>query len=101
LIAGILVIVAAVPPRSRELTLALEARQAALEGFQSDAHLIEDRFSTLSSELRSIKTSVANFAKHPLDETLSQLIVPLSGLLIRSLGRKKSSESAQSSVSDE
>jgi putative superfamily III holin-X len=98
LIAGILLIVAAMPPRSGELTLALEARQATLESFQSDAHLIEDRFSTLSTEITSIKTSVANFTKHPLDETLSQLIVPLSAALIRSLGKKKSPESAQPSV---
>lgn len=100
-IAGILVIVATMRLGSGELALALEARQAAIQGFQSDARLIQDQFSTLNSDFRSIKTSMANFTKHPLDEALSQLIVPLSVILIRGLGRKRSSESAQPSTPNE
>jgi hypothetical protein len=100
-VAGCLVIVAAMRPGSGELTLALDARQVALQGFESDARLIQGQFSTLSSDLRSIKTSMANFTKHPIDEAMSQLVVPLSALLIRTLGRKRSSEAAQPSVHDE
>ena len=96
-VAGCLVIVAAMRPGSGELTLALDARQVALQGFESDARLIQDQFSALSSDLRSIKTSMANFTKHPIDEAMSQLVVPLSAILIRTLGRKRSSEAAQSS----
>jgi len=81
-------VVATTRPISGELTLALEARQAALEGFESDARLIQDDFSALSGELRSIKSSMANFAKHPLDEAFSKLIVPLSAVLLRTLEKK-------------
>jgi hypothetical protein len=97
-VAGCLVVVATTRPSSGELSLALEARQAALQAFESDARLIQDHFLTLSSELRSIKSSMANFAKHPLDEALSKLIVPLSAILLRSLERRRTSESAESPV---
>ena len=87
-VAGCLVVVATTRPISGELTLALEARQAALQGFESDARLIQDYFSALSGELRSIKSSMANFAKHPLDEAFSKLVVPLSAVLLRALEKK-------------
>lgn len=87
-VAGCLVLVATTRPISGELTHALEARQAALQDFESDARLIQDYFSTLSGELRSIKSSMADFAKHPLDEAFSKLVVPLSAVLLRVLEKK-------------
>lgn len=101
LVAGILLVLAATHPQSGELTLALEARQTAVQSIESDARLIQDYFSTLSSEIRSIKTSMASFAKHPLDEAFSKLIVPLCAILIRSLEKKRESESATSSAPGE
>ena len=100
LVAGGLVILAASRFQSGELNLALEARQTAIQSIESDAQLIQDHVSALSSEIRSIKTSMASFAKHPLDEAFSKLIVPLCAILIRSLEKKKSSESATSSENE-
>jgi hypothetical protein len=100
-VAGILVAVSATRPRSREMALALEVRQSAIQGFESDARLIQDQFSTLSNEIRGIKASMTNFVKHPLDEAMSQLIVPLSAIIVRSLSKKRASKSAVSSTGDE
>ena len=48
-------------------------------------------FRCLTDEVRAVKTSMTNFIRHPLDETLSQLIAPLAAFIIRSLGKKRSS----------
>jgi hypothetical protein len=61
------------------------------KSFESDARLIQNQFSMLTDEVRAVKTSMTNFIRHPLDETLSQLIAPLAAIVIRSLGKKRSS----------
>jgi len=99
LVAGILVAVAALRPKSREFVLALEVRQQAIQGFESDARLIQSHFSMLTDEIRVIKTSMTNFVKHPLDEALSQLIAPLAAIVIRSLGKKRSAGKPAKSAS--
>jgi hypothetical protein len=91
IVAGILVVIAKHYPKSRELGLALEVRQQAIQGFESDARLVQSQFSALADEIRGIKTSMTNFVRHPLDETLSQIIAPLAAIVIRSLGKKRSS----------
>ncbi len=86
-------------PKSRELTLALEARQEAIQNFELDARLIQNQFSALTDEVRGIKTSMTNFIRHPLDEALSQLITPLAAILIRSLEKKRASGKSTKSAS--
>ena len=61
------------------------------KSFEFDARLIQNQFSMLTDEVRAVKTSMTNFIRHPLDETLSQLIAPLAAIIIRSLGKKRSS----------
>ena len=99
IMAGIIVAVATRYPKSRELTLALEVRQEAIQSFESDARLIQNQFSALTDEVRGIKTSMTNFIRHPLDEALSQLIAPLAAILIRSLGKKRASGKSARSAS--
>jgi hypothetical protein len=98
IVAGIIVAIATRYPKSRELNLALEVRQEAIQSFELDARLLQVQFSTLADEVRTMKTSMTNLIKHPLDEALSQVIAPLAAILIRSLGKKRSSgKSAKSS----
>ena len=81
IVAGVLVAFATLRPKPRELALALEVRQEAIQSFESDARLIQSQFSTLTDEIRAIKTSMTNFVKHPLDEALSQLVAPLAAIV--------------------
>ena len=69
----------------------LALAQRLFKSFESDARLIQNQFSMLTDEVRAAKTSMTNFIRHPLDETLSQLIAPLAAIIIRSLGKKRSS----------
>ena len=73
------------------IVLALEVRREAIQSFKSDTRVIQNQFSMLTDEVRNIKTSMTNFARHPLDETLSQLVAPLAAIVIRSLTKKRSS----------
>ena len=91
IVAGIILAVSARYPKSRELVLALEVRREAIQNFESDTRVIQNQFSMLTDEVRNIKTSMTNFARHPLDETLSQLVAPLAAIVIRSLTKKRSS----------
>ena len=96
-VAAALVVIASLRPVSRELALALEVRQTAIQGFELEARALQDQFSALTNEVRSIKTAMSNFAKHPLDEALSQLIIPLAGVITRNLSKKRASKKAGAS----
>jgi hypothetical protein len=69
--------------------LARKFAKRLFKSFESDARLIQNQFSMLTDEVRAVKTSMTNFIRHPLDETLPQLIAPLAAF--RSLGKKRSS----------
>ncbi len=100
-VAGALVAVATLRPKSREFTLALEVRQEAIQGIETDVRSVQNQFVTLTEEVRAIKTSMTNFVKHPLDEALSQLVAPLAAVVIRSLGKKQPSAKSAGSTSGE
>jgi hypothetical protein len=91
IVAGIILVIAARHQKSSELALAQEVRREAIQSFESDARLIQTQFLMLTDEVRAIKASMTNFVKHPLDETLSQLVAPLAAIVIRSLTKKRSS----------
>jgi len=58
----------------RELALAAEVHKSAIEALQSDARRLQGDFSAMTSVL-----------KHPLESTLPALVVPLIGVLIKTL----------------
>jgi len=60
----------------RELQLANEVRQAALEALQDDAQAIQAELAAFTSVLR-----------HPLNTALPGLIVPLAGIILKALKR--------------
>lgn len=101
IVAGGLVAMAALRPTSRELALALEVRQEAIQSFESDARLIQSQFATLTDEIRAIKSTMTNFVKHPLDEALSQLVAPLAAIVIRSVAKKRKPGKSTASSSGE
>ena len=62
------------------LALARRFAERLFKSFESDARLIQNQFSMLTDEVPAVKTSMTNFIRHPLDETLSQLIAPLAAI---------------------
>jgi hypothetical protein len=101
IVAGIVVAFAALRPKSREFTLALQVRQEAIQGFESDARSIQNQLSMVTEEIRAIKTSMTNFVKHPLDEALSQIVAPLAAVVIRGLAKTRPSEKSAAAESGE
>lgn len=81
IVALVLLLVALRAPAGREMELAMEVRQAALDGLEDDARLLQ-------TELVSLRHSVLGLVKHPLEAALTGLAVPLAGALLKG-GRKK------------
>jgi hypothetical protein len=70
-IAAVLFMVAARPPRGRELELATEIHGSAIDALQLEA--------------RALQSQVSGMIHHPLDSVMPLLIVPLITIIIRSL----------------
>ncbi|NIX76376.1 phage holin family protein [Microvirga terricola] len=72
----------------REMELALEVRNAALQGLETDAQAVQAQLAELRDEVRGMRQAVVGFVRHPVDSVLPGLIVPLAGAIIK--GLKKS-----------
>lgn len=70
-IAAALVVIAARPPRGRELELASEIHGSSIDALQLEA--------------RALQTQLSGMIHHPLNGVLPLLIVPLITIIIRSL----------------
>ncbi|WP_112662642.1 phage holin family protein [Microvirga flavescens] len=88
LLAIILLVVAERVKPGREMDLALEVRNMALDALEADAQEIQDELSELRDEIRGVKDAVVGFVRHPIDTALPALLVPLAGAVIK--GLKKS-----------
>jgi hypothetical protein len=75
----------------RELELALETRAAAWEAIQRDADAVQRKMTDLHDEVRTIGRSIVRSANDPLYTVLPQLIVPLAGVLMKTLRKPESS----------
>ena len=73
----------------RELELAQEIRQTALEGLEREAKILQQDFASLRDDLREIQRTAVGLVKHPLDSALPALIVPLASLLLKSLKKSE------------
>jgi hypothetical protein len=87
-VAGLLMLGARTWPQPRELKLATEIQDSAMEGLAGEARQIQEQLAAVRSEITAIRTSLSNVAKHPLDEALRHLIVPLAAVVARSFERK-------------
>lgn len=80
-IALVLLLLALRAPAGREMELAMEVRQAAIDGLEDDARVLQ-------AELLDLRSSLLGLVKHPLEAALTGLVVPLAGALLKS-DRKK------------
>ena len=74
-IAAILFMIAARPPAGRELELASEIHDSAVDALQIEARAVQSQFSGM--------------VHHPLNSALPMLLVPLITIIVRSLKKPK------------
>jgi len=91
-VAILLLLVAERSKPGREMDLALEVRNSALQALETDARAIQIQLTDLRDEVRGMKQAVVGFARHPIDSVLPAMLVPLAGAVIRNL-KKPANES--------
>lgn len=93
LVIAVLLLVAAEKSRpGREMDLALEVRNSALQALEADAEAIQSQLTDLRDEVRGMKQAIVGFVRHPVDSVLPAMLVPLAGAVIKNL-KKSASES--------
>lgn len=85
LLALVLLIVAQRSKPGREMELALEVRNGALQALEADAQALQQQLSEFRDEVRGVRDAVVGFVRHPLDSVLPSLLVPLAGAVIKGL----------------
>lgn len=91
-IAVLLLVIAERSKPGREMELALEVRNSALQALESDAQGIQLQLTELRDEVRGMKQAVVGFVRHPIDSVLPSMLVPLAGAVIKNL-KKPANES--------
>lgn len=77
----------------REMDLALEVRNMALESLEADAQSVQQQLTELRDEIRGVRQAIVGFVKHPLDTVLPGMLAPLVGAAIKGL-RKSEADKA-------
>jgi hypothetical protein len=90
LLAILLLIIAERSKPGREMELALEVRNTALQALETDAQVIQQQLTELRDEVRGVRQAIVGFVRHPLDAVLPGMLVPLAGAVIK--GLKKSDD---------
>ena len=85
LLAIILLVVAERAKPGREMELALEVRNTALQALETDAQVIQQQLAEFRDEVRGVREAVVGFVRHPLDAVLPGMLVPLAGAVIKGL----------------
>lgn len=85
LLAIILLVVAERSKPGREMELALELRNTALQALETDAQVIQQQLAEFRDEVRGVREAVVGFVRHPLDAVLPGMLVPLAGAVIKGL----------------
>ncbi|MCB5175665.1 MULTISPECIES: phage holin family protein [Microvirga] len=89
-VAALLLLVAARAKPGREMELALEVRNAALQALEVDALALQKQVIEVREEIRGVRQAITGFARHPFDSLLPSLLVPLAGAVVK--GLKKTDE---------
>ena len=90
LLAIVLLLVAERAKPGREMELALEVRNMALQSLEEDAQAVQLQLTELREEVRGVRQAIVGFVKHPLDAVLPGMLVPLAGAVVK--GLRKSGE---------
>lgn len=93
LVAIVLLLIAEKSKPGREMELALEVRNAAIQALETDAEAIQEQLTELRDEVRGMKQAVVGFVRHPIDSVLPSMLVPLAGAVIKNLKKPAANES--------
>lgn len=85
LLAVVLLVVAERSRPGREMELALEVRNTALQALETDAQAVQQQLIEFRDEVRGVREAVVGFVRHPLDAVLPSMLVPLAGAVIKGL----------------
>ena len=85
LLAIILLVIAERSKPGREMELALEVRNTALQALETEAQVIQQQLTEFRDEVRGVRETVVGFVRHPLDAVLPSMLVPLAGAVIKGL----------------
>jgi len=91
-IAILLLMIAGKSKPGREMELALEVRDSALQALETDAEAIQLQLTELRDEVRGMKQAIVGFVRHPIDSVLPAMLVPLAGAVLKNL-KKPANES--------
>ncbi len=92
-VAIVLLVIADRSKPGREMELAFEVRNSALEALEADAHVVQEQLTELRDEVRGMKQAVVGFVRHPIDSVLPAMLVPLAGAVIKNLKKPAANES--------
>ena len=73
----------------RELELALDVRNMAIEAIRTDAQELKLAIDAVGQEMRAAKETLAGFVHNPLDAAAQKLLIPAAISLIRGLRARK------------
>lgn len=93
-LSGLLFFIASRTRPGRELDMAMELRQSALDSLEADARSLQAELGRVGDEIKAARLAAVNVIKHPLDSALPALVVPLATALLKYL--RKSGPSAGS-----
>lgn len=92
-VAIVLLVIAERSKSGREMELALEVRNAAIQALETDAEAFQDQLTELRDEVRGMKQAIVGFVRHPIESALPAMLVPLAGAVIKNLKKPAASES--------
>lgn len=88
-IAGIVLLVASKTQPGRELELALDVRQMAIESLQTDARDLTIAVEGIGNEVKAVKANITQLVQNPLDVAAQKLLIPAALSILRGMRSKK------------
>ncbi|WP_230533383.1 phage holin family protein [Microvirga roseola] len=85
LLAVVLLVTAERTKPEREMELALEVHNIALQALEADALVVQQQLIDLKEEVRGVRQAIVGFVRHPIDSVLPGMLVPLAGAVIKGL----------------
>jgi hypothetical protein len=91
-LAGLLLAIAGRTRPGRDMALAVEVRDSALQALELDAKALQKQMVDMTEEVRGLKTAVVGFVRNPMDAVLPSLLVPLAGAVVKSITKSGKKE---------
>ena len=89
----ILLIIASKSQPGREIDVAFEVRQIAVESVQADTRDLKLTLDALGHEMKAMKETITALAHNPLDLAAQKLLIPASLSIVRGLRAKRENAS--------